>query len=101
MKCLFQVLLIVCASHCNSSMCCRAWETFLISSTHHNQRPSITNQFVVDDSFLIYNLLFYKLLMVFLIVVFFHDMCSRAFICLILLVDGFLFLPILYTWFFF
>jgi len=39
--------------------------------------------------------------MVFLIVVFFHDMCSYALICFILLVDGFLSLPFLYTWFFF
>jgi hypothetical protein len=32
---------------------------------------------------------------------FFRDMCFRAFICLVLFVDGFHFRPFLYTWFFF
>jgi hypothetical protein len=88
MQCLFQVLLTVCASHCHFSMCCRAWETFFVSSTHHNQCISIINQFVVDDNFFVYNLLFYYFING--IVVFFHDMCSCAIICFILLMDGFL-----------
>jgi len=43
----------------------------------------------VYDAFLVYGLLFYYCISGVLIVMFFPDMCSHAFICLVLLMDGF------------
>jgi hypothetical protein len=57
-----------------------------------SQCASITGRFVTDDTFLIYGLLFYLVTVVLIVVVL---LCSRAFICLVPLVDGFLSLPFL------
>jgi hypothetical protein len=61
---------------------------FWFSSTHCNQCTSITSRFVTDDAILVYNSLFYQCISDVLIVMFIRDMCSCAFICLVLLVDG-------------
>jgi len=43
---------------------------------------------VANDTFLVYNLLFYQCISDVLIVMFFCDMCSCAFICLVLLISS-------------
>ncbi len=80
---------LICIGHCELSMCCRTLEALLISSTLCNHCTSIANQFVIDVTFLIYKLLYDQCINGVLIVMFFCDMCSHAFICLIFLVDKF------------
>ncbi len=60
------LLLVMCVhspiafeGHCDSSMCCCTWETFFIFSTHCSQCTSVVNQFLANNSFLIFNPLFY------------------------------------------
>ncbi len=53
------------------------------------------------NAFLVHNLLLHYCISGVLIMMFFCDMCYGAFICLVLLVNGFPSLPFLYTWFFF
>jgi hypothetical protein len=58
--------------------------TSLFGSLPHivaNAPPSLVD-------FLVYNVLFYQCISDVLIVMFIRDMCSCAFICLVLLVDG-------------
>lgn len=47
---------------------------------------------MTDDAFLIFGLLLITVVLI--VVVFFCDLCSRAFICLVPLADGFLSLPL-------
>jgi hypothetical protein len=88
-----------CVSIDFSAYCC-VWEAIFISFTHCNQCTSIIGWFVTNYAFLTYDLLFYYCTSGVLIV-FFHDLCSEAFICLVLLVDGFPSLPFLCTKLFF
>jgi hypothetical protein len=85
--------LLACASHCDFSMCCHAWESFLLSSTDCNQCIFIASQLATDNAFLVHNLLYHYCISGVLIMMSFCDMCSGAFICLVLLVNGFPSLP--------
>jgi hypothetical protein len=48
-----------CIGHFDFSTCYHAWKAILISSTHLNYCPFIIDRFVIDDTFLVYHLLFY------------------------------------------
>ncbi len=80
---------LMCIGQCDFSTCCRTLEALLISFTLCNHCTFIANQFVIDYAFLIYNLLYDQCINGVLIVKFFCDMCSHAFVCLIFLVDKF------------
>jgi hypothetical protein len=49
----------MCKSHYDFPMCCYVWEAFLISSTHHTHCTSIASWFVTNDTFSVYDPLFY------------------------------------------
>ncbi len=69
--------------------CVATLEMHSSSIPHIVANGSSTNQFVINNAFSIYSLLFYQCISGVLVARFFHDMCSFAFICLVFLGDGF------------
>ncbi len=54
----------MCTWHYDFLTFCCIWETLFISSAHHSLCTSIISQFVTNDTFLVYDLIFVYVLMV-------------------------------------